>query len=108
MPPATSRELKFRNYRIKKVAEYLRRAQNPIIAVGDFNLTPFSPVYEEFLTENPTLQDGRRLLGFEPSWPAFIPPLWTPIDHIFASRRIEFKNLYRWPIFLVRPLSDCG
>jgi endonuclease/exonuclease/phosphatase (EEP) superfamily protein YafD len=64
-----------------------RRLQNesaPFIIAGDFNTTPFSPVFREFLRVS-GLRDSRHGFGWLPSWPAFFPLLWIPIDHILVS-----------------------
>ncbi len=60
----------------------------PVIVAGDFNATPFSPIYRKFLRIS-GLQDTREGFGWQPSWPTFLPFLWIPIDHILVSPEIN-------------------
>ena len=60
----------------------------PVIVAGDFNATPFSPIFRKLLKIS-GLKDSREGFGWQPSWPTYFPPLWIPIDHILVSPEIQ-------------------
>lgn len=78
------------------VADVARRARAadaagiPFVAVGDFNLAPWSPTFRGFLAES-GLVHGRRGRGFANSWPEgpLFPLLGIPIDHVLVARRLR-------------------
>jgi endonuclease/exonuclease/phosphatase (EEP) superfamily protein YafD len=70
----------------------------PTILAGDFNLTPWSPYYDRFLTQT-HLTNSRHTAA--PSWPSqsqvgwLAPILGIPIDHCFVTsdiQTISFKH----------------
>lgn len=73
-------------------ARRIREQLLPAIVAGDFNATPYSPVFKKFISIA-GLKDSREEFGWQPSWPTFFPPLWLPIDHILVSR--DFQVLQR-------------
>lgn len=87
---------------LKQMVAYLRqRPSNPLILLGDFNLTPWSPYYTQFIQQT-RLHNTRLGFGVEPSWVEPTTHLWyprllttllkIPIDHIFVSSDIRVKN----------------
>lgn len=60
----------------------------PVIVAGDFNATPYAPIFKQFLKRS-GLKDSRTGYGWQPSWPVSVPPLWIPIDHILVSNDIQ-------------------
>lgn len=86
-----------------RLAEDARTAGIPFIAAGDFNLTPYSPRFAQFLAAG-----GLRrapLGGFWPAtWPAasglkYGGPFWRgfEIDHILVSPELALVGIYRGP-----------
>lgn len=80
-----NRNFRMRQREILAFASLISKDQNPFIIAGDFNATPYSPVFREFLrisrlTDSPSISGDLQL-----SWPTFFPPLWIPIDHILIS-----------------------
>jgi len=65
-------------------ARQIKGQSLPAIVAGDFNATPYSPVFREFV-QIAGLKDSREGFGWQPSWPTFFPPLWIPIDHILVT-----------------------
>jgi endonuclease/exonuclease/phosphatase (EEP) superfamily protein YafD len=63
----------------------------PVIVAGDFNSTPYSPVFRDFV-KTAGLKDSREGFGWQPSWPAFFPPLWIPIDHVLVTPDIQVRK----------------
>ena len=93
VPPMGSRRMALRNSQLAEVAAAVGEDPSPRkILMGDFNLTPYSPVFADLLTVT-----GLRnsLLGFGPqnSWPTRNPVGATPItrfmrlpiDHVLIS-----------------------
>jgi len=69
------------------LAKALRRhaADGPVIALGDFNTTPWSPKYRR-LTDSTHLITTRRGRGLLGTWPSLLPLLRVPLDDILVSR----------------------
>lgn len=56
----------------------------PLVVLGDFNITPWSPHFRSFLDAS-GLSDCAIGHGLDPTWPSQILPLGIRIDHCFAS-----------------------
>ncbi|HJS21607.1 MAG TPA: endonuclease/exonuclease/phosphatase family protein [Steroidobacteraceae bacterium] len=89
--PLGRRESELRNAQLDAIAEVARRHTGPLVVLGDFNVTPFSPHFSS------TLRDGglRRCAagsGFTPTWPARVVPLYIQIDHCLASAGVQAWN----------------
>jgi endonuclease/exonuclease/phosphatase (EEP) superfamily protein YafD len=102
MVPVKPNLFKRRNAFLAEVAAYLQQQQKkPLIFLGDFNLTPWSPYYFQ-LIRSTKLHNTRLGFGIEPSWiePATHVhyPQWLtrlikiPIDHIFVSADFKVSN----------------
>ncbi len=84
---------RFGNFK-KRSSQFLRLARQineeslPVIVAGDFNATPFSPLFRELLSIT-KLIDTKEGFGWQPSWPTFFPPLWIPIDHVLVTPDIQ-------------------
>jgi len=87
----------------QRVAAEARNAGMPVIAIGDFNLTPYSPRFARFLAES-----GLRRVPIGRFWPATWPsasglkyggPLWRgfEIDHVLVSDTFAPVGAYRGP-----------
>ena len=76
-----------RNRQLTILARQLRARAQPVVVVGDFNLTPYSPVSADFLTQS-GLNDCGRGRPLLPTWPTWFAPLWIPIDRCFVSADI--------------------
>src|SRR5882672_4483676 len=59
----------------------------PVIVVGDFNLTPYSPYNDDFLQAS-GLTDCSQGRALQPTWPVWFPPLWMTIDRCFVTAGI--------------------
>jgi endonuclease/exonuclease/phosphatase family metal-dependent hydrolase len=77
-----------RNRQLTILARQLRGLAQPVMVVGDFNLTPYSPFSADFVTHS-GLRDCSRGRPLEPTWPAWFAPLWIQIDRCFVSRDID-------------------
>lgn len=73
-----------RNRLFAEVAKYVADLQGPVVIMGDFNCTPWSPWFHELLDQT-GLRDSRRGFGYHSSWPKRMPLLGIPIDHFLVS-----------------------
>ena len=76
-----------RNRQLELLAERVSAVRGPVIVAGDFNISPYSPYYVDWLART-GLTDARRGRTPRPSWPTFLPVIGIPIDHCFVSSDI--------------------
>ncbi|MDJ0556061.1 MAG: endonuclease/exonuclease/phosphatase family protein [Microcoleaceae cyanobacterium MO_207.B10] len=89
--PTKRASFKLRNQELELLADYVSKIESPIIVVGDFNTSIWSPYYQQFV-EKTRLRNGRRGFGIQPSWPTDFPLFYIPIDHCFVSSEFEVLN----------------
>lgn len=89
--PAYAREYSIRSRQFASLARKINEQSVPVIVAGDFNATPYSPIFKE-LVKKTGLKDSREGFGWQPSWPAYFPLLWLPIDHILVSPGVQVHN----------------
>jgi endonuclease/exonuclease/phosphatase (EEP) superfamily protein YafD len=77
-----------RNKHLASLAEEIQKNNQPTVVIGDFNITPWSPYFEEFIQKT-RLRDTRKGIGVYPTWLAQFPPLAIPIDHGLTSNGIK-------------------
>lgn len=85
----------WRNAQLRFAFGYARRQPIPTLLVGDFNVTPWSPVYRE-LTGTPGLTACRKGFGLQPTWVSPLPLVQLPLDHGFVTpglRTTGFRTL---------------
>ena len=90
-----------RNGLLKEITTYLQHETKSLIFLGDMNLTPWSPYYDQMI-RNTGLHNTRLGFGIEPSWieaatyvhyPDWITTLVKiPIDHIFVSKDLKVSD----------------
>lgn len=80
-----------RNEQFTEIARLTHTSPVPVIVMGDFNCTPWSP-YFKTLEEESGLVDARLGFGLVPSWHAHNPLFWLPIDHALVSPGIQVQN----------------
>ncbi len=98
-PPMSRRLAAERNRQLVELAERRARIDEPLIVLGDFNVSPYSPYYGDWIAAT-ALHDTLAGQGPSATWPSFMPLLGIPIDHCFVSR--HFSVLGR------RHLSEFG
>jgi endonuclease/exonuclease/phosphatase (EEP) superfamily protein YafD len=76
-----------RNRQSVDLARELRAISGPVVAVGDFNLTPFTPHNGDFVMGS-GLRDCSRGRPLAPTWPTWFAPLWIQIDRCFVSNGV--------------------
>lgn len=93
---------KRRNAFLAELTAYIQKIdRKPLILLGDFNLTPWSPHYAK-LVRDTKLHNTRLGFGVEPSWIESAThvhyPKWVtaamkiPIDHIFISEDFQVSD----------------
>jgi endonuclease/exonuclease/phosphatase family metal-dependent hydrolase len=69
----------------------LRTLEEPVVLIGDFNLTPYSP-YNDDLLSGSRLRDCARGRPLTPTWPTWFAPLWIEIDRCFVTPEIRIAS----------------
>jgi endonuclease/exonuclease/phosphatase (EEP) superfamily protein YafD len=92
-----------RNRQLAALSNYISTLNQPVILVGDFNLTPWSPYYRIFINKT-KMHNARLGFGILPSWPRtathvslpswIIPLMNIPIDHCFVSKHFKVARTY--------------
>ena len=91
-PPMSQRFYEDRNTHLQKLAAIASAYTEPMVVMGDLNITPWSSHFQSFIN-NANLFDGRRGQGILPTWPVEIPLLQIPIDHILLNRGVRVVSL---------------
>jgi endonuclease/exonuclease/phosphatase (EEP) superfamily protein YafD len=90
-PPGTPKMTQTRDVQLLGAATLAKSLSTPIVVCGDFNATPWSPVFGDVLSRS-GLKDARRGFGVIPTWPTQYWPLMIPIDHCLVSPSICVKS----------------
>jgi endonuclease/exonuclease/phosphatase (EEP) superfamily protein YafD len=69
-----------RNRELAGLAAYAARARVPLVAIGDFNATRYTPPFARMLADG-GLSDCAAGRGLHATWPAWVVPAWIQIDH---------------------------
>jgi endonuclease/exonuclease/phosphatase (EEP) superfamily protein YafD len=88
--PVTRRRAAARNQQLAELIERSNAVDGPLIVAGDFNITPYSPYYGDWLAAT-GLTDTRRGRTLSPSWPTMFWLIGIPIDHVAVND--DFKIL---------------
>lgn len=86
--PLVLKDFEMRNQQLKQIAQLLKKETSPAIVVGDFNITPWSVFYQDFIKES-SLRNCRKGFGLYPTWPALFLPMRIPIDHCLINNQLE-------------------
>jgi endonuclease/exonuclease/phosphatase (EEP) superfamily protein YafD len=73
-----------RDRQLALIGEFARAAVGPLIVVGDLNVSPFSPHFQALLAGG-NLKSAAQGLGWQPTWPTFLPPAGIQIDHALTG-----------------------
>ena len=97
LPPVGHNGFQKRNEHLRQLADRITRQQHLepndcLVVMGDLNLTPWSPIFEDFKNETKLSRAGRGC-GVTPTWyarPAF--PFGLVLDHILLSDNLRCTN----------------
>lgn len=90
-PPGGRQSTGWRDQQLASIPEYLRAYPEPLLLLGDLNVSPWSCHFKRLLAGT-GLSDSARGRGVQPTWPAGLPFLWIPIDHCLYSKGIEIRE----------------
>ncbi len=96
--PTLPRRAEQRNEGLQILAQRRAAISGPVIVAGDFNVTPYSPYYSDWLATT-GLTDSRYGRTLSASWPAALPILGIPIDHVAVSNEFVILAHHRLPAF---------
>lgn len=101
--PVTRTNFHRRNLQLAALTDYIRGITQPLILIGDFNLTPWSPYYRQLINKT-KLHNTRLGFGILPSWPRpashlsrikwLMPLMNIPIDHCLVSKHFSVARIY--------------
>lgn len=80
-----------RNRFLEDLGHYIVEYQEPVLLLGDLNITPWSPYYRDFVAQT-GLHDERDPFGLQPTWPTWGPLFWIPIDHCLVHSKIRVRD----------------
>ena len=85
-----------RDAALQALAALAQAVPGPLLIGGDFNITPWSPVFGAALQASP-LADCARGQGLLHSWPTFLAPASIRIDHCLASPHWRVQQVSAGP-----------
>jgi len=95
LPPIMRHYAETRDLQLDHAAEIAGRHDARFMVVGDLNVTPWSPVFRDFI-ETTGLQDPRRGRGILPTFDARA--RWRtvmPVDHILPTPDLRVERIFR-------------
>jgi endonuclease/exonuclease/phosphatase (EEP) superfamily protein YafD len=96
--PTTRTRAAARNQELRALAARSAAIAGPLIVAGDFNSTPYSPYFTDFLAAS-GLTDSRRGRTLSISWPTTLPLMGIPIDHVAVNDGFAVLSHRRLPNF---------
>ncbi|MBU0676994.1 MAG: endonuclease/exonuclease/phosphatase family protein [Verrucomicrobia bacterium] len=91
VPPGSRRMSEYRNKQLAWLADLVRHFKEPVIVLGDLNVSPFSHYFHKLLKDG-RLEDSAEGRGYKPTWPSFMWPLLIPIDHCLHTKGISIHR----------------
>lgn len=82
--PVSPRRVAARNAELRELAVRSAAMEGPLVVAGDFNITPYSPFFADWLASS-GLTDTRRGRTLSISWPTWLPLIGIPIDHVAVN-----------------------
>jgi endonuclease/exonuclease/phosphatase family metal-dependent hydrolase len=82
--PVSARRSAARNTELRELAVRSAAVEGPLVVAGDFNITPYSPFFVDWLADS-GLTDTRRGRTLSVSWPTWLPWAGIPIDHVAVN-----------------------
>jgi len=92
VPPLNRGLFDIRNGELEAMAKFISTLPEPVILLGDLNITMWSPIYKNTL-EKTRLRNSRQGFGILPTWPTFKPHLYIPIDHCLVSPEFQVLEM---------------
>ncbi|WP_444996529.1 endonuclease/exonuclease/phosphatase family protein [Aliikangiella sp. IMCC44359] len=96
LPPGGKQYYQLRNQQAEEMVKALLPINEPLILVGDLNMTMWSNNYHIFESNN-AMYNARKGFGILATWPAIFSNFGIPIDHILLSNHFSVTNIYTGP-----------
>lgn len=96
--PTTAARAAARNRELSALAARSAAHPEPLVVAGDFNTTPYSPYFTDWLAAS-GLTDSRRGRTMSISWPTTLPVIGIPIDHVAVNGGFTVLSHRRLPNF---------
>lgn len=80
-----------RNRQLEALVRIVRLHDQPLVVLGDLNITPWSPHFQQMLRKA-GLRDSREGHGLQPTWPSWNAFLRIPIDHCLISQGVTVHH----------------
>jgi len=77
-----------RNKELERIARVAKQTSMPLVALGDYNITPFSKHFQK-MTRDGDLRRASAGRGWLHSWPTFFMPAGIQIDHVMITPSIQ-------------------
>jgi endonuclease/exonuclease/phosphatase (EEP) superfamily protein YafD len=92
--PASPSRSAMRNAYLERLASHCAGIEGPLLLAGDFNLTPFSPIFADFIRRTGLVNVGG---GRFATWPTWLGPLGIPIDHALLRGPLSLRHMTQGP-----------
>lgn len=96
--PTSPRRAAARKQELIELAARSTAVAGPLVVAGDFNVTPYSPYFVQWLADS-ALTDSRRGRTLSVSWPTTSPWAGIPIDHVAVNSGFTILSHRRLPNF---------
>jgi endonuclease/exonuclease/phosphatase (EEP) superfamily protein YafD len=96
IPPMGAAYQRARNAYLNQVAGMASQQDGPTIVLGDFNSSPWSPVFRD-LVKSTRLRDSGRHRGFQSTWNRRHPLKSIPIDHVLHTPDLQVFDRHIGP-----------
>ncbi|MCJ7726089.1 MAG: endonuclease/exonuclease/phosphatase family protein, partial [Acidimicrobiia bacterium] len=96
--PTSGERAARRNGILSAAGDWVAGIDAPVVVVGDFNTTPWSPAFRSLQVRG-GLADTARGGGFQPSWPSGWGPAMIPIDHALHTGGVVVVERRTGPSF---------
>ncbi len=106
LPPIEHKMFQSRNTLLADVGNYIKTQTDPVLLLGDLNITMWSPYYQSLIRQT-HLKNARKGFGIQPTWPRLssyyglpawfqwlVMPLQIPIDHCLVSPEIKVTDIH--------------
>jgi endonuclease/exonuclease/phosphatase (EEP) superfamily protein YafD len=91
--PISAENAAERNLQFSDITAYAQQSSVPVVVLGDFNSTPFTPYFQDLLNYG-ELHDARLGFGFINTWHAHNFLFQIPIDHALLRGPWEVLDFY--------------
>lgn len=94
VPPTSAARARQRNGQLQAIAGLVARVERPLVVLGDFNTTAWSPYFQQLLAAG-GLRNAAEGFGLEFTWPTTMPLLGIAIDHCLIGGELTVVSQHR-------------